>query len=75
LTFSCGNLQGGFTKTDAVPRGGPLVVLFAKNLAAVERRVIEAGGQILKPPFSFPGGRRFHFADVSGNELAVWSDQ
>ena len=35
----------------------------------------EAGGIIVKPPFSFPGGRRFHFMDPSGNELAVWSDR
>ena len=25
--------------------------------------------------FSFPGGRRFHFADPSGNELGVWSEK
>ena len=25
--------------------------------------------------FSFPGGRRFHFTDPGGTELAVWSDK
>jgi hypothetical protein len=34
----------------------------------------EAGGQIVRPIFSFPGGRRFHFTDPAGNELAVWSE-
>lgn len=29
----------------------------------------------MRPAFSFPGGRRFHFTDPSGNELAVWTDQ
>ena len=25
-------------------------------------------------PLPFPGGRRFHFTDPAGNELAVWSE-
>jgi uncharacterized protein len=41
----------------------------------MERQVTAAGGTIVRPIFSFPGGRRFHFTDPSGNELAVWSDQ
>jgi predicted enzyme related to lactoylglutathione lyase len=73
--FDCGNLKGGFARADAVHHGGPLVVLFAQDLASIRQRVIYAGGPILKPPFDFPGGRRFHFADLNGNELAVWSDQ
>jgi hypothetical protein len=39
----------------------------------MERRVTQAGGVIARPIFSFPGGRRFHFTDPSGHELAVWS--
>jgi predicted enzyme related to lactoylglutathione lyase len=39
----------------------------------MERRVKQAGGKIVRSIFSFPGGRRFHFTDPSGNELAVWS--
>ncbi|NNF07767.1 MAG: VOC family protein, partial [Candidatus Eisenbacteria bacterium] len=38
-------------------------------------RVVAAGGQICREIFEFPGGRRFHFLDPSGNELAVWSDK
>jgi uncharacterized protein len=34
----------------------------------------KAGATIAKPIFTFPGGRRFHFIDPSGSELAVWSD-
>jgi hypothetical protein len=37
--------------------------------------VEKAGGTIVKPVFDFPGGRRFHFHDPNGNELAVWSDR
>jgi predicted enzyme related to lactoylglutathione lyase len=33
--------------------------------------VTAAGGTITVPIFSYPGGRRFHFADPAGNELAV----
>jgi len=50
-------------------------VIYAADLEAQERQVKQAGGAIIKPIFSFPGGRRFHFTDPSGNELAVWSDK
>ena len=40
----------------------------------MEARVKAAGGVISTPIFSFPGGRRFHFRDPAGNELAVWSE-
>jgi predicted enzyme related to lactoylglutathione lyase len=36
--------------------------------------VESAGGTIARPIFSFPGGRRFHFVDPAGNELAVWGE-
>jgi predicted enzyme related to lactoylglutathione lyase len=74
-SFNCGNLTGGFAKVASVQRGGPLVVLFAKDLAEIQRRIVHAGGKIVREAFAFPGGRRFHFTDVSGNELAVWSDR
>lgn len=68
-------LDGGFQSTDedgAVNK--PLVILYAHDLEAMEARVKAAGGRIILPIFSFPGGRRFHFADPAGNELAVWSE-
>jgi uncharacterized protein len=74
-SFADGRLTGGFSKAAAVRTGGPLIVIFAVDLEAVERRVRAAGGRIVRPTFSFPGGRRFHFADPGGNELAVWSDR
>jgi predicted enzyme related to lactoylglutathione lyase len=52
----------------------PLVVLYAVDLAAARERVVTAGGKIVREIFEFPGGRRFHFRDPAGNELAVWSD-
>lgn len=74
-SFADGRLTGGFSKVDKVRPGGPLIVIFALDLAAAETRVRAAGGAIVRPTFSFPGGRRFHFTDPSGNELAVWSDR
>jgi uncharacterized protein len=66
-------LRGGFdASADATPR--PLPVLYAKDLEAARAKVEEAGGRITRPIFSFPGGRRFHFVDPGGNELAVWSE-
>jgi predicted enzyme related to lactoylglutathione lyase len=53
----------------------PLVILYADDLEAMQAEVEAAGGEICKPIFSFPGGRRFHFRDPAGNELAVWSEQ
>lgn len=72
--FEDGQLNGGFEKADPITPGGALVVLYASDLEATEAKVTEAGGRIVRETFSFPGGRRFHFSDPSGNELAVWSD-
>jgi len=49
----------------------PLAVIDTDDLEAMEKRIVAAGGRITLPIFSFPGGRRFHFTDPSGNELAV----
>lgn len=64
---------GGFRQAAEVIRGGPLVILYSTDLAASLQAVWSAGGTVVQEPFSFPGGRRFHFLDPSGNELAVWS--
>jgi predicted enzyme related to lactoylglutathione lyase len=73
-SFKDGRIAGGFTTDATVAKGGPLVVMYAKDLEATEAAVAAAGGAIMKPVFAFPGGRRFHFTDPSGNELAVWSE-
>jgi hypothetical protein len=48
---------------------------YPNDLETTLAQVREAGGRILREPFGFPGGRRFHFEDPSGNELAAWSDK
>jgi hypothetical protein len=73
-SFRDGRLSGGFTTDRGVAQGGVLVVIYATGLAALEAEVVAAGGVIVKPAFSFPGGRRFHFTDPNGNEVAVWSE-
>ena len=50
----------------------PLPVVRVDDLNAAFEAVTKAGGIIAKPIFSFPGGRRFHFIDPSGSELAAW---
>lgn len=67
-------LDGGFDASPADAVQKPLVILYAHDLEAMEAKVRAAGGAITKPIFSFPGGRRFHFADPAGNELAVWTE-
>ena len=74
-SFADGRIAGGFDKSLPPSKGGPLVVIYDEDLAAMEKKIAAAGGKIVKPTFSFPGGRRFHFTDPSGNELAVWSDK
>ena len=74
-SFTDGRLAGGFSVAPAVATGGPLVVLYSTNLEEIEARIRQSGGSIVRETFEFPGGRRFHFIDPSGNELAVWSDR
>ncbi len=50
----------------------PLVLIYSDNLDDTHRAVLAAGGTVVVEPFEFPGGRRFEFADPSGNRLGVW---
>jgi len=68
-----GGEVGGMRQVAEVTRGGPLVILYSDDLEASLQAVRDAGGEIVTEPFEFPGGRRFHFTDPAGNELAVWS--
>ena len=74
-SFDDGRMTGGFRKAGRAAKGSVLIVILAMDLAAAEAKVRAAGGRIVKPVFEFPGGRRFHFTDPSGNELSVWSDR
>ena len=74
-SFQDGRLAGGFTKDAAVRPAIPLVVIYATRLEDTEAKIKKAGGEIVRQTYSFPGGRRFHFSDPSGNELAVWTDK
>ncbi len=51
------------------------MVIYAVQLEAMEAKIEQAGGKIVRKTYPFPGGRRFHFTDPSGNELAVWTDK
>ncbi|NNF53450.1 MAG: VOC family protein [Acidimicrobiales bacterium] len=78
ISFSGAGVDGGFelsppTPSPSAPQRGVLVVLYSDNLPATLESVGHAGGEIIRPTYEFPGGRRFHFLDPNGNELAVWS--
>lgn len=73
-SFDDGRISGGFDTTRTVSTDGPLVVIYAEDLEATQAAVSSRGGKVVQEIFEFPGGRRFHFTDPSGNELAVWSD-
>jgi len=71
-------LDGGFYKSDLKSTSGAgaaLVIIYAFDLEATYRKVVEHGGSICAEIFSFPGGRRFQFLDPHGNELGVWTDR
>lgn len=75
-SFAGQGLDGGFFTSPLRARtatGSALLVFYSDDLEQTLARVQQAGGEILQPIFSFPGGRRFHFAEPGGNEFAVWS--
>lgn len=76
--FSNQGLDGGFfqsTLSSSTESGAALIVLYSQDLESTLSKVEAFGGCVVRPIFSFPGGRRFHFKEPSGNELAVWSDK
>ena len=78
LAFSDGVLNGGFYRDDKcsdAAQGAALLMFYSEDLEGTEAKIVKADGEIVKPVFSFPGGRRFHFCDPNGNEYAVWSDK
>ena len=73
VAFDSAGRQGGFNADrKVVASGGPLIVLYAADLDAMEAKIREAGAEILSRE-NFEGGRRFHFRDPSGNEIAGWT--
>ncbi len=74
--FTNQGIDGGFFKSDkfsSTNNGAALIVFYSNSLEETQTKIESAGGLILKPIFTFPGGRRFHFSDPNGNEYAVWS--
>ncbi|MCV0416482.1 MAG: VOC family protein [Brevundimonas sp.] len=67
-------LDGGFDADPAERTRTPLPVVYAHDLEAMLAKVQAAGGTVARPIYAFPGGRRFHFTDPAGTELAVWSE-
>ena len=70
-----GDVDVGLNGQPGEALSAPLPVIRVDDLEKVFDSVVQAGGTIAKNIFSFPGGRRFHFIDPSGSELAVWSDR
>lgn len=76
--FSNQGLDGGFYKAElysSTRNGAALIIFYSSDLEATQNKIENADGSIVKPIFSFPGGRRFHFTEPSSNEFAVWSDK
>ena len=74
-SFTDGRTTGGFTRVHQLPGTAPLVVLWSSNLHKARKVILAHGGRIVKEPFSYPGGERFHFLDPNGNELAACTEE
>lgn len=77
-SFTDGRIAGGFARSEKhtmIADGGVLVVFYHPRLEETREQVLALGGQITADIFDFPGGRRFHFTEPSGNECAIWSDK
>jgi predicted enzyme related to lactoylglutathione lyase len=75
--FSDQGVDGGFYKSNTASltqNGSALIIFYSNQLEDTLAKVEKAGGVIVKPIFSFPGGRRFQFTEPSGNEFAVWGE-
>jgi predicted enzyme related to lactoylglutathione lyase len=73
-SYSCtltGDVDLGLQGDPADATRAPLAVIAVDDLDQALTAVQQAGGTISKPIFAFPGGRRFHFLDPNGNELAA----
>ena len=70
-----GDTDVGLQADRAEASKASLPVIEVDDLEIALQSVRDAGGTILRPIFAFPGGRRFHFIDPSGSELAVWSER
>ena len=71
------DLDGGFYRCELsgrINKGAALIVFYSSDLESTEQLIVSCGGQIVQDIFEFPGGRRFHFTEPSGNEMAVWSE-
>lgn len=76
-SFSDAGVEGGFFSAGSQPARPPsavLIVLYSKDLEATMKEIKDEGCTISKEIFSCPGGRRFHFIEPGGNEIAVWSE-
>lgn len=74
MSFNDGRIDGGFRRaSEPAVSTGVLLIFFSENLERDVERVKALGAQISQEIFAFPGGRRFHFIDPTGNEYAIWS--
>lgn len=76
ISFSDKYINGAFFTSNQVSQsrtGSVLIVFYSDNLEDTYNKIIEAKGTIVQETFNFPGGRRFHFEDLTANEFAVWS--
>lgn len=64
-------IDGGVDQAEARV-AATMAVVRTDNLDDAERRVTAAGGIVTRAQFDFPGGRRFHFREPGGNEMAVY---
>lgn len=70
--MSNAGISGGISAGASAP---PLIILKTGDLEEALIKVSAAGAEITQPIFEFPGGRRFHFREPGGTEMAIWAEK
>jgi predicted enzyme related to lactoylglutathione lyase len=78
VSFEDGRVYGGFFTSDklsSAAAGATLAVIYTQDLEQLREKALKLGATITRDTFSFPGGRRFQFAEPGGSEFSIWSDK
>jgi predicted enzyme related to lactoylglutathione lyase len=78
VAFEDGRISGGFYTSEKVSRvetGAAIAVLYTEDLERMREKALGLGATLTKDIFSFPGGRRFQFAEPGGSEVSIWTDK
>lgn len=73
FTDGSGDLIGAFVPDRAAREGtGPLLYVYVTDLDAVLERIVDRGGEVIRPVYPDADLRIATFRDPAGNEMGIW---